>query len=729
MAGLLSRIREQAAPFYGLAAALGIGLPLLLGVVTGQMDRATLAGIGAFLLAFTAPSGPYGARARSLAVSIAVIAAGGALGGLLAGHRWATVAVIAAVVPAAVSVSWMRPTAVMAVLLTAVRPPPGHPLENALFMALGGLWLALLLLIPWPARRLRPLREALGGAAGAIAALLDVVAGELENPARTDADQAADTTRWDRCHKQAVAAVRDAATTHRLYRSGGEEERRGTQPQQLIDTFYRMIRTTVGLHEQIQSLTAHPPMPGTTPDPWRSGAHEAVAALADRARLLSETLAGARPAGAGGEPPIQAEPFTGAGAVRDGHRDREGLIHAAIAGQISRSIDRLDSILRSARHILGDGLRTGLPAHRPRPPPAVDPAGVAAALVRAVRDRSPLFRHATRVAVLVTAAMSISTALRLTHGQWLPVTVLLSLRDTYGQTMSRVGQRVAGGVAGSAIAAVVLALAPSRPHIVLLMTVFAAAGFGLRSMSYTFWSVCSTPLLMMLMDLTRLSDWDAALQRIAMVAAGGGIAVVGARVLWPRAAGQQIPARTAELLSANAELTRAAASVVDGQTAHLPGDRLAAADAAVNNVADLRSRLENEPSHDPGRADRLDRLDTVVRASRHLRDRLIAVADTSRENFGEDDPIARILDRVADGIERAAVSDDAAPGDSGPAGRLDLTDQFAALDVQITSLTRDGRGEDGLTDERLRRLAPAPHTLGALVDDANELISAAGLVR
>ncbi|GGU97808.1 hypothetical protein GCM10010182_12720 [Actinomadura cremea] len=66
----LTRIKDRAAPFYGLAAALGIGLPLLLGVVTGRLDRGTLAGLGAFLLAFTAPSGPYSARARSLAVSV-----------------------------------------------------------------------------------------------------------------------------------------------------------------------------------------------------------------------------------------------------------------------------------------------------------------------------------------------------------------------------------------------------------------------------------------------------------------------------------------------------------------------------------------------------------------------------------------------------------------------------------------------------------------------------------
>lgn len=702
MGGLLTRIREEAAPFYGLAAALGIGAPLLAGLVAGRLDQATLAGIGAFLLAFTAPTGPYGARARSLGTSVAVIAIGGALGGLLAGHRWAVVAAIAVIVPAAVSLSWMRPTAVLAVLLTAVRPPPGHPLENMALMALGGLWLAALLLIPRPARRLRPLGRSLGAAADAIAALLDVVGGELQNPARTDERVSA----WDHRHKRAVAALRDASTTVRLYLSGEEEDQRSTQPKRLIDAFRRLLWTTVGLHAQMAALTAEGRVPESVPGGWRSGAGEAIAGLAERTRLLSEALARTRPgAERGDRAVVRALPSLDV-PVQD---DSAGVVEAAMADQVGRSIHRLDSTLDSAWHILGDGLRLGLRArpHRPR----VRPDGWAAKPGGAVRKRSALFRHTARVAILVTLAASVSAALRLQHGQWLPVTVLLSLRDTFRQTLTRVEQRVGGGAAGAAVAAVLLALAPSPPHIVALMTVFAAASFAVRSVSYALWSVCSTPLIMMLMDLSRLASWDVALQRIALVAAGGAVAVLGARLLWPRGAAQEVPARIAELLSADAELARAAAAVAGGQADRLPHGRLVAVAAAIDSAADLCSRLADEPSPDPGR---LDRLDAVVRASEHLRDHLVAVAGAGAEPLGGDAPAARILDRAADGIERAAASGGRAP--DGPAGSpLDLAGEFAALDERIASLTRRGRREE------LRRLAVVPHTLGALVDDVNEL--------
>jgi len=756
----LTRLVEEATPLHGVAVAVGMSLPLVLGLITDRLDQATLAATGAFLLAFKAPGGPYGLRARRLTVTLLVIAIGGAIGGTLVGHPWLTVAVLAVVVTVAVAVPWMGPTAAYAVVLTSVRPPPAHPLENMLFLAGGGLWLAALLLVPWPLRRLRPLADALGAAADAIAELLDAVAGELDACARTDGDLAAATSRWERRRKRATTAVHHAATVYRLYQ-GEEEGPEDAQPRQLIDILRRTIEKTVGLHAEILTLAERGPAP--VPADWRSDAGQAIsAALAAQARLVSEALTAARPGAARAGPPVPdalAQRARAAWrAAQETPDDRANLLSAAIIERITRSINRIGSTLDSARRVLGDGLRLDTPSRRPKAGPrtgllthakagprtkwlthakAGPPAGTLThgpkagppaawrahgpkagpragmlALGQAVRDRSPALGHAVRVALLVTVAMSISTALRLAHGQWMVMTVLVSLRDTYWQTLSRVEQRVGGTVAGSLIAAALLALAPAPPHVVVVMTVFAFLSFTFRTASYVLWMVCVTPLLMMLLDLTYTSDWAVALLRMGLILAGGVIAAAGARLLWPRGAGQQEPVRTAELLSASAALTRATVSVIDGQRARLPDDLLAALKTAIDGVEDLRNVLSAEPDSDP---DRIERLLALAKAAAHIRDHLLATAALSARTLREDDLIAGVLERVADTIEGAA-----GPGDSAP-DRLDLADELASLDDRLVRLT--AHPEESVSGE-LSRLATIQHTLSDLVDDVNELITA-----
>ncbi|TDC56193.1 FUSC family protein, partial [Actinomadura sp. KC345] len=630
----LVRARAEATPVYGLAITLGLGLPLVLGLLTDRMDQGTLGAIGAFLLAFGGGrGGPYGKRARSLAVSLAVVVAGGALGGLLAGHPWATVAVLPVVVVLAASVSWIGPPAAFAVLLTSVRPPPGHPPENMLLMGLGGLWVALLLLSPWPARRLRPLDDALGRAAGSVAELLDCVAGDLERSAWTGGVHSAGTCDWGMSRRHVDTALGDAAATSRLYR-GEDGAQEDLQPQQILDTLRRIVWETVGLHAQIHVLVDR----GPAPDAWRSDATDAIRGLAHGVRSLSTALARETAAPARRTVPELA------------HHARDGTGGGAVPRLIIHSVDRIDSALESARDELGDGLRPAPSVHWKRP--RLEPGETAASLVREIRERSPRFRHAARVAVLVTAAMAITAAFRLQHGQWMAVTVLVSLRDTYGKTVPRVVQRIIGNTVGSMIAAVVLAAAPARPHVVALMLVFALAGFTLRPVGYVAWTMCSAPLLMMLIDLTEVSRWSVALDRIELVAAGGVIAALGARVLWPRGTARQVPARTTELLTAMAALTRAAASVLDGRRSDLDVDEMAAAGKAIDGVADAGTRLEDEPVPDTVQAGQLH---TAVRASLRIRDRLIAVTDLASENAGENGPSARTLDRLADALERTAT--------------------------------------------------------------------------
>ena len=71
-----AQINGQSAPFYGLAAALAMAIPLLAGSLTGRAAQGSMIALGAYLVALRAPEGPYGNRARDLASGVLMVAVG-----------------------------------------------------------------------------------------------------------------------------------------------------------------------------------------------------------------------------------------------------------------------------------------------------------------------------------------------------------------------------------------------------------------------------------------------------------------------------------------------------------------------------------------------------------------------------------------------------------------------------------------------------------------------------
>lgn len=745
-----ARIEGRAAPFYGLASALGVALPLLVGALTGRAAQGSVVALGAYLVAFTAPSGPYGARARALATTVAVVSLGATFGGLLVGRPWPAVAVVPVVVALGVAVPWIGPTAGLSVLLTAVRPPADSLLYNGFLELLGGLLVSALFLAAWPVRRLRPLREALAEVANAVAVTLDAVAQDigagddaaLRAVDLTDPDLAAVALKpdWREQRRAASSALIAARRTYALYRADRAGDERPTQPERLIEALARILHETVTLRAQIEALgrAASPPAGQRG---WELDVRVAITALAARLRLLAGAVADTRPTPLGSTDSAavrrlakQSERIWRAGQSGDGD-----VVAAALVGQVRRSIDRIAGTVESARRLASDDLRLGPRPpwqtsrdHRSRPWPArpEPPWAGWRRLERAARTRSPMFRQVTRVGLIVAVAMAIAAALRVPHGHWLTITVLLSLRGTYGETVARVVQRIAGTAIGAVLAAVLLALVTGQVAAALILFVCALLGFTLRSVNYGYWALFGTPLVMMLLDFSTPADWTAAGIRIGLTIAGGLLALLAARLLWPAGTAQLLPGRLARLLSAHAELARSAAAVVDGAADGLPRDRFTAAERATDEVADARDRLAHEPLPAP---EQIALLRTSVRAAQQVRDHLIAVTRMSREDIDDTGPIAGILDRVADHLDEVAGAISAeerepAAGDRVPA--LDLTDRLADLDDHLAALARrrrtelsDGAAADETTPLRraLLQAAGVRYTLRALRSDAESL--------
>ncbi|MGI5165989.1 FUSC family protein [Spirillospora sp. CA-253888] len=732
-----ARIEGRAAPFYGLAAALAMAVPLIAGALTGRAAQGAMVALGAYLVALRAPEGPYGARARNLAGAVLVVAVGATIGGHLAGHTWLTVLVVPPIVALGSMISWIGPTAALAVLMTAVRPATDDVVYNGFLELLGGLWVSALLLAPWPARRLRPLRTALAEAAEAVAEALDAVAEgtgahddaavqalEVDDP---DLATVARRPYWTRRRHAAARALGAARGTVGFYRPPGGDE--PSRPERFVDALARIMHETVALRSLVEAARRRPPH-----REWEMEAHVAISALAARLRLLAGAVATA------GETPLgdlesaavrrlarQTEKIRRAGLAGD-----EDLVAAALIGQIRRSIDRITAGVDGARRIVAGGLRVGVGP--PRPLPGVHPLSAWARMGRAVRTRSPGFRQVARVGLMVAVAMSLSAALRLSHGHWMTITVMQSLRGTYGETMTRLAQRVGGTAAGSAIAAVLLTLAPGQITAAAILFVFALAGFTLRPVNFAYWALFGTPLAMMLLDFSAPSDWTAAGERILLTLAGCVLVFLAVRLLWPTGHAERLPLQLGRLLSAHADLTRATAKVVEGERDRLGYEVTNAAEQATDTVAATRRRLADERLPD---TDRIAELRTAVRCANRIRDHLIAIGRVSREESVDAGPIPEILDRLADRFEEAAAElEDTDPpqGEREPSPSERLEEEFADLDAHLSGLARRRRAEveagvgtDEFTPLRhaLLQVAGTRHAVRALRRDTDDLIGAA----
>jgi uncharacterized membrane protein YccC len=696
----------QVAPVYGAVVAVGVTVPLLVGLLTGHAAESVLAALGAFYVALAAPAGPYGARARALLVAVSVVTVFTWLGGVLSGHPWLAVAVVPIVATLASMLPWMGATATLCTVLAAVRPTSSPVIFDGFLEMAGGLFVSALLLAPWITHRLRPLRMSLAEAANSVAAALDVLA-----------DPGPDDEEWGRRRRQAYDAIRQARVTYGLYRTGGRDDQQ--RPRRLIDALRRTTDEAVAVRATLGALRAE-----SAPEAWEREFRVAVSSVAARLRLLAGAVEsrGDRPLGGDGTVALDRFDRVTEDVRQAWLTEHDDLVATALLLRVRQGVARMAGTADRAQQLVEQGLTFGVDVpHLPE-----RPVGGWGRLKDAVLTRSPGFRHAVRVGVAVAPAMAIGTGLRLAYGHWLTITVLLSLRDSYGDTVKRVVKRVGGTAIGAIVAAVALAVAPGETTLVVLIFIGAIFGFTFRSANHAYWMTFGTPMIMLLVDYSNALYWSAAAWRIGLTLAGGVFALVVARVLWPAGTFRMVPGQLAELMRSHARLVRAVAARYDGDTEATVRRRTEDATSAGAELEESAKRLGREPSPP---ADLIDRMREAVAAARSVRDDLKTLGSLSEKDL-DAGPVNTILDRVADHLDARA---DALVSDAEPPGELTLDELLEEFDDHLSGLNRRRRGElsDGIGTDAvttLRRLlvqaANARHAVRSLVADAGRLAAA-----
>jgi uncharacterized membrane protein YccC len=241
-----------------------------------------------------------------------------------------------------------------------------------------------------------------------------------------------------------------------------------------------------------------------------------------------------------------------------------------------------------------------------QPARTIPPARDALMTLRSnVTLRSTTFRHALRLSFAVTAATALYRITALPRGYWFPMTTLLVLKPEYRETHVAGIARIAGTLAGAALAGGVVGALGDHPAILAgLLLAFVWSGYAIFRANYALFTICITGYIVVLLHLAGTAAPTIATYRALDTALGGALALLVYRLwpTWEAGRARDLLARLSEALAQDARLM--IGMYVDPatwDTAKLQQSRAAARLARSNAEASVTRMLA-----EPGGAGGLD---------------------------------------------------------------------------------------------------------------------------
>ncbi len=534
----------------GLRAAIATVAPLLADHMLG-LGGGTWMSLAGFSGALADKGGPYRTRAATLG-SLAVVGALVMVLGTLAGAHPALAIPLSFVVAVACSLGRAYGVAgasvggaslTMFVIALAYPPEPGvgpaaAALGRAGFAVVGGAWATLVALVLWPLRPFRPVRLAVAAAYRALADYAEEVAassrrGEVApNPPRVRAS---------------LETARAALATVRRGRPG--ESGRGERLLVLGELADQLFGQIFGLSDVAETIPVEARNVGAEAALADAVSKFAVAmrAIADGVEAEDEAIAVSvtwRGDALRSRVPAAAPP------------EEDAALHYEHAAGL---LDRMAQYAGVAAATV-----VGLNSGAPLPPleraqetedPETGPGWLGP--LRAVLSWDSLvLRFALRVGLITALAVALTAAFELKRGYWVTLTAVLILQPYTGATSVRAVQRVLGTVVGGILTAGLAALFHDPRAIFALVFVSALLSVALLPLNYAAFSIFLTPTFVLLAEAST-GDWHLAGIRILNTVLGGGLALVGSRLLWPTAEAERLPSYLAQtILALRAYLAR-----------------------------------------------------------------------------------------------------------------------------------------------------------------------------
>jgi uncharacterized membrane protein YccC len=528
---------------YGLRVVLSGMLPLAVSILIKQPELGSLAFIGGLYTSLSDTGGLYQRRLRAMGATALVLALAALLATVAGEIFWlavalalllASVGAMLTIFGSVASKVGFMITGIFLVVLAQPAPPPVALTHFGAVLA-GGVCALAFSLWPWPFRPYQPARKMVADFYRSLASFMVDLASDTSSTATSIVSKDGYQLSQKR---NRVLDARNAAQEALLVIRANEEGSNHVSQQLLLLTRLadRLYAATVIFGQSVAARTGQ-----LAQDDLLAPLRLVPPILRQIAQIIqrdqgSVDLSGLDQARA----VLLPSP-----AASGDHRARIARRH------LLRAWEYIDENVRAAVATLErepEGEQWLAPTHYPYP---VANERVWETLRANLSFQSLAFRHALRVGVAVMLGVAISLFFHLPHGYWMPLTTLIILKPSFGDTRERLVQRVGGTVLGGLIAALLAALIYNPLILYLLVFLMGLAAFTYYSRNYTVYAVFMTPFIVLILDLGHPGNWQVALVRMLNTIMGGVIAFLAGYLFWPQWEQERLPDQLARSVAAN----------------------------------------------------------------------------------------------------------------------------------------------------------------------------------
>lgn len=222
-------------------------------------------------------------------------------------------------------------------------------------------------------------------------------------------------------------------------------------------------------------------------------------------------------------------------------------------------------------------------------------------IIEAIRSqlnfRSPLFRHALRLSIVVFICCSIAEFLQLERGYWILLTAIFVCQPNYSATKTRLKQRIIGTILGVIVGSLLPYIGTTLETKLGIVVLSSTLFFFFRSNNYSFSTFFITIQVLMSFDIIGFDLYAAMGPRVIDTLTGSLISWLAVSYLWPDWKYLELNKVSEQALNANAKyLLYIISQLQFGQIDDLKY-RIARRNAhnSVNTLYIRVSNMNNEP--------------------------------------------------------------------------------------------------------------------------------------